>query len=179
MKEIIIGFLLLIQVLLVTAQAGTIRGSVSDIKTNEFLIGTTVYIKGSTQGAITDFDGNYLITKVEPGKYTLAISFISYDPQEFGIEVKAAEETVVNAALSPAICDVGEVQVVAKAQRESEAMLLIDQKNASRIKESIGSKRMSILGVSDAAMATSKISDDDDNSGLVTYLVIKGTYVGL
>jgi outer membrane receptor protein involved in Fe transport len=165
MKQIFISILLLIQVLLVTAQTGTIKGTVSDSKTNESLIGTTVYIKGSTQGAITDFDGNYIITKVEPGKYTLAVSFISYDPQEFEIEVKAGEETVVNAALAPATLDIGEVQVVAKAQRESEAMLLIDQKNASGIKESIGSKRMSALGVSDAAAATSKISGVTKNEG--------------
>jgi outer membrane receptor protein involved in Fe transport len=165
MKEIIISCLLLIQVLLVTAQTGTIIGTVSDSKTNESLIGTTVYIKGTTQGAITDFDGNYIIQKVEPGKYTLAVSFISYDPQEFEIEVKANEETVVNVSLAPATLDIGEVQVVAKAKRESEAMLLIDQKNASGIKESIGSKRMSSLGVSDAAAATSKISGVTKNEG--------------
>lgn len=158
MKEIIISIFLLIQVVTLTAQTGTIRGTVSDTKTKEFLIGTTVVIKGTTTGSITDFDGNYIISKVEPGNYTLAISFISYDPQEFQIEVKAYEESVINVELAPATLEIGEVQVVAKAKRESESMLLLDQKNASGIKESIGSKRLSSLGVSDAAAATSKIS---------------------
>lgn len=163
MKEIIISSLLLIQVLLLSAQTGTIKGNVNDAKTNEFLIGTTVVIKGTTQGSITNFDGNYLITKVEPGKYTLAVSFISYDPQEFQIEVKANEATVINIELAPATLEIGEIQVVAKVNRESESMLLIDQKNASGIKESIGYKRLSSLGVSDAAAATSKISGVTQN----------------
>lgn len=165
MKQIFISIILLIQVVTLTAQTGTIKGNVSDAKTKEFLIGTTVVIKGTTTGSITDFDGNYIITKVEPGNYTLAISFISYDPQEFQIEVKANEEIVINVELAPATLDIGEVQVIAKANRESESMLLIDQKNASGIKESIGSKRLSNMGVSDAAGATSKISGVTKNEG--------------
>lgn len=165
MRQLFISILLLIQVLVVTAQTGVIKGSVTDSKTNEALIGTTVLIKGTTQGAITDFDGNYVIPNVEAGSYTLAISFISYDTQEFKIEVKAGEEIIQNVELSPATLELEGVQVVAKAKRESEAMLLLDQKNASGIKESIGSKRMSSLGVSDAAAATSKISGVTKNEG--------------
>lgn len=163
MKEIIISIFLLIQVLSLAAQTGTIKGTVSDVKTGESLIGTTVFIKGTTQGAITDFDGNYIITKVEPGNYTLAISFISYDPQAFQIEVKANEETLVNVDLAPATLEIEGVQVVGKANRESESMLLLDQKNASGIKESIGAARLSSLGVSNAAAATSKISGVTQN----------------
>ena len=95
---------------MLSAQTGTIKGTVSDAKTKEFLIGTTVVIKGTTQGAVTDFDGNYIIPKVEPGNYTLAISFISYDPQEFQIEVKANEETIVNVDLAPAAIFLNETQ---------------------------------------------------------------------
>lgn len=163
MKHIIVSTFLLIQVLIVTAQTGTIKGTVTDTKTNEFLIGTTVVIKGTTQGAITDFDGNYMIPNVNPGKYTLAVSFISYDSQAFEIEVKTNQETLINVALAPATLEIEGVQVVAKAKRESEAMLLMDQKNASGIQESIGSKRMSSLGISDAAAATSKISGVTQN----------------
>ena len=163
LKRFLLNGLLLLNFLNAIAQTGTIKGTVTDAKTNEFLIGTTVLIKGTTQGAITDFDGNYIIKNVEPGKYNLVISFISYDPQEFQIEVQANRETLISAALSPATLDIGEVQVVAKANRESESMLLIDQKNASEIKESIGSKRLSSLGVSNAAAATSKIAGVTQN----------------
>ncbi len=152
------GLFLLFFTINCLAQTGTIQGVVTDAKTNEALIGTTVVIKGTTQGTITDFDGNFIIQKVQPGQHTVVVSFISYDSQEFEIEVKANEETVLNVALTPATLEIQGVEVVAKANRESESMLLIDQKNASGIKESIGSARLSSLGVSDAAGATSKIS---------------------
>ncbi|WP_347838995.1 TonB-dependent receptor domain-containing protein [uncultured Draconibacterium sp.] len=165
MNRIVISILLLIQGLVVTAQNGTIKGTVIDAKTKEALIGTTVLIKGTTQGTITDFDGNYVIPNVTAGTHTIAVSFISYDTQEFQVEVTAGQETTLNVDLAPATLEIEGVQVVAKAKRESEAMLLIDQKNASGIKESIGSKRMSSLGVSDAASATSKISGVTKNEG--------------
>jgi len=165
MNKLVISALLLILTTTVMAQTGTVKGTVTDAKNNESLIGTTVMIKGTTIGTTTDFDGNYLIPKVQPGKHTLVVSFISYDPQEMEIEVKADEEKVINVALQPATIEVEGVDVVAKANRENESMLLIDQKNASGIKESIGSQRMSSLGVSDAAAATSKISGVTKNEG--------------
>ncbi|WP_163322376.1 TonB-dependent receptor [Draconibacterium mangrovi] len=165
MKRFFISILLLIQVMVVTAQTGTIKGTVTDAKTKEALIGTTVLIKGTTQGTITDFDGNYVIPNVAVGSHTIAVSFISYDTQEFQVEVKPDNNVELNVALLPATLEIEGVQVVAKAKRESEAMLLIDQKNASGIKESIGSKRMSSLGVSDAATATSKITGVTKNEG--------------
>src|SRR6056297_2767282 len=158
MKTLFISSLLLIFSMIGHAQKGTIKGSVLDSKTQESLIGTTVLIKGTTQGTITDFDGNFNLPGVEPGTHTLVISFISYEPQEMQVEIAAGEEKELNVSLAPATLDIGEVKVVAKANRESEAMLLLDQKNASGITESIGSSRLSSLGVSDAATATSKIT---------------------
>jgi outer membrane receptor protein involved in Fe transport len=158
MKTLLISCLLLIITIFSYAQTGTIKGSVTDSKTQESLIGTTVLIKGTTQGTITDFDGNFTLPEVEPGTHTLVVSFISYESQEMAVEVKPGEEITLNIALEPATLDIGEVQVVAKANRESEAMLLLDQKNAAGITESIGSSRLSSLGVSDAATATSKIT---------------------
>ncbi|MCY1722580.1 TonB-dependent receptor [Prolixibacteraceae bacterium Z1-6] len=171
MKEIIISFLLLIQVVLVTAQTGTIKGTVHDSKTNESLIGTTVYIKGSTQGTITDFDGNYIISKVTPGNYTLAISFISYDPQEFQIEVKANEEIVVDVALAPATLEIEGVEVVAKANRESESMLLVEQKNAVLATQAIGAQEISRKGASDAEAAVTKVSGISKQDGVKNVFV--------
>ncbi len=163
MKKLLISIYLLIYTLLVTAQNGTITGTVTDAKTSESLIGTTVVIKGTTQGTITDFDGKYILPNIQSGTHTILVSFISYDTKEFQVEAKPNEETVLNVALQPATLEIEGVQVVAKARRESEAMLLMDQKAATGIKESIGSKRMSALGVSDAAGATSKISGVTQN----------------
>ena len=165
MKRLLISISMLILVLITTGQTGTIKGTVIDKETGESLIGTTVILKGTTQGSITDFDGNFIISNVQPGNIILAVSFISYDTKELNIEVKANEETVVNVGLEPATLEIEGVEVVAKANREAEAMLLIEQKKAAGIEESIGAKRMSALGVSDAAGATSKISGVTQSEG--------------
>ena len=48
--------------------------------TGEGVIGATVMEKGTTNGTVTDFDGNFTL-KIEAGK-TLVISYIGYDSQE-------------------------------------------------------------------------------------------------
>ena len=57
------------------------------------VIGATVMEKGTSNGTVTDFDGNFKI-KVEPGK-TLVISYIGYNTQELpakdGMTVQMAE----------------------------------------------------------------------------------------
>ena len=141
------------------AQKGTIKGTVFDAKTNEALIGATIMLEGTTVGTITDFDGNYRIEKIDPGTYNIRCSFISYETKiQENVSITADQELVIDFKLGESTVEIEGVNVVAKANRESESMLLIDQKNASGITESIGSKRLSSLGVSDAATATSKIS---------------------
>ncbi len=65
------------------AQVKTVTGTVSDAGNGEPLPGVTIVVKGTTQGTITDFDGNYSID-VEEGK-TLTFSFIGYTSQEIQV----------------------------------------------------------------------------------------------
>ncbi len=171
MNRIIISILLLIQGLVVTAQTGTIKGNVIDAETKEALIGTTVFIKGTTQGSITDFDGNYIIPNVEPGSYTIAVSFISYDTQEFQVEVKSGNNVELNVELAPATLEIEGVQVVAKANRESESMLLLEQKNSVISTQAIGAQEISRKGASDAEAAVTKVSGISKQEGVKNVFV--------
>ena len=67
-----------------------VRGTVLDANTNEPLIGVSVVEKGSTNGNITDFDGNFILT-VNPDA-TLVFSYIGYLTQE--IKVSELKGTV-------------------------------------------------------------------------------------
>jgi outer membrane receptor protein involved in Fe transport len=144
--------------MIIYAQQGIIKGSVIDSKTQEPLIGSSLYLKETVQGTITDFDGNFSLTGVEPGIHTMIVSFISYESQEVKVEVVAGGETVINFALEPALLDIGEIKVIGRANREAEAVLLLDQKKFIGIAESIGSTRLSNMGISDVATATTKIT---------------------
>lgn len=62
-----------------------VRGTVLD-ETGEPVIGASVFIKGTTQGTVTDFDGNFEIQNVDPKYKTVVVSFIGYSPAEAQIQ---------------------------------------------------------------------------------------------
>lgn len=61
------------------AQAITVKGVVKD-KTGEPVIGANVVVKGTTNGCITDFDGNFSLEASQGD--ILVVSFVGYQSQE-------------------------------------------------------------------------------------------------
>ncbi|MGE5860222.1 MAG: TonB-dependent receptor [Ignavibacteria bacterium] len=57
---------------------GKIAGKVTISETGEPLFGINVLIEGTTQGAATEIDGNYIINNIEPGTYNLVFSGVGY-----------------------------------------------------------------------------------------------------
>jgi len=65
----------------------TIKGYVRDAETQEPLIGATILIKGTNNGALTDINGFYQLRVPDEQKSgTLVVSFIGYRQQEFPIK---------------------------------------------------------------------------------------------
>ncbi|SHE31004.1 SusC/RagA family TonB-linked outer membrane protein [Dysgonomonas macrotermitis] len=64
----------------VFAQQHTVKGIVKD-ETGEPIIGVSVTVKGTTNGVITDVDGNFTLQKVNPNA-TIVFSYITYLTQE-------------------------------------------------------------------------------------------------
>ena len=141
------------------AQNGSISGNVKDGKTGEALIGASVYIDGTTIGTVTDFDGNYTIPNVPIGTVIVKCSFISYETSaKNNIQVNIGNSVTVDFIMGESTVALNDVKVIAKANRESEVVLLIDQKKSIGIKQSIGAQELASQGVSNAATAASKIS---------------------
>ncbi len=166
-KQIVaLGILLLAVFTQGIAQTGTLKGKIVDSKTGEELVGAAIVINGTTTGTITNFMGEYVMPPLEAGTYTIRVQYISYETQlKEGVVIAADETTILDFNLGSAEMDLEEVKVVAKANRESENFLMLEQKKASVIKESIGAKRMSSLGLADAEDATSKISGVAQSEG--------------
>jgi outer membrane receptor protein involved in Fe transport len=61
-------------------QSGTCKGVVKDA-TGEAIIGASVVVKGTTNGSITDFDGNFELSGVKNGAI-LQVSYVGYITQE-------------------------------------------------------------------------------------------------
>lgn len=112
----ILFLLLLGFVSIAAAQAQiTVSGTVTDTK-NEPMVGISVKIKNSSQGTITDLDGNYTIS-VPGNESVLVFSFISYKTQE----ITVGSQKIINVRLEDAAEALDEVVVVGYGtQRKSD-----------------------------------------------------------
>ncbi len=73
-------------------QTGTVKGQVVDAN-GEPIIGASVLVKGTTNGTITDFDGNFSLNDASKG--TLVISYIGYQTQEVSADGKSLVKVVL------------------------------------------------------------------------------------
>lgn len=107
-----------------TSQASiTVKGKVTD--TSGFALpGVAVVIKGSTQGTITDTDGNYSMANV-PGDAVLVFSFVGMKAQEIPVDAR----TDIRVVMEEETFGVGEVVVTALGiRRDVKALGYASQK---------------------------------------------------
>ena len=83
LKASLLSVLMSFCVIAAFAQGGTVKGTVTD-DTGEPVIGANVVEKGSTNGTITDIDGNYSL-QVTSMNGVLQFSFIGYNTTEENI----------------------------------------------------------------------------------------------
>jgi len=83
MRKILLLFTVLFTLLLVKANAQTrqITGKIVS-KDGDALIGASVLVKGSSQGASSDIDGNFKLTIPTAGNVILVVKYIGYVAQE-------------------------------------------------------------------------------------------------
>ncbi|HBL75527.1 MAG TPA: SusC/RagA family protein [Prolixibacteraceae bacterium] len=71
----------------VFAQNVTVKGKVTDALTQEGIPGANVVVRGTTNGIITNLDGEYELRNV-PANATITFSFIGYETQEIPLNGK-------------------------------------------------------------------------------------------
>jgi outer membrane receptor protein involved in Fe transport len=137
---------------------GTISGVITDKDSNnETLPFANVLIKGTKFNATTDIDGKYSIS-ITPGSYIIQFSFVGYEPKEIPVKVTEGAKLTINQALSSGAFTLKDVVVKATVNRQKETALLLEQKNAVEIKQSIGAQEMSRKGVSNVEQGLTKIT---------------------
>ncbi len=122
------------------AAVGQITGTILDKETGKPVVGATVLIVGTTRGAMSDFDGKFLIRQVEPGLYTLRISHLDYktiDVKDVSVEVDHSVE-LATAKLEKLIGPLDKQIVVQSSPEILEVFEVSDQ--ASTTKESVDRK---------------------------------------
>ncbi len=127
----------------VFAQTGKIEGIISDKNTNETLVGANVIILGTNVGVIADLDGHFSITNVQPGKYKVQISFISYKPVLYeSVQVEAGKTTLLNTILEEVSVTLQNVEVVAVKRGSSEVSMISAIKSTQLVASGISAQQI-------------------------------------
>ena len=100
--------MLLLGISFVYAQQINIKGTVTDQRLNEPIIGASVLVEGSSNGTITDMNGDFSLKNVSKGN-VLIVSYIGYQPQRLTIN---GNQTSFNIMLTEDTQTLDEVVVV-------------------------------------------------------------------
>jgi len=155
------------------AQNGFIRGTVYDDATAETLPGVTVFVEGTTSGAITDFDGKFNIS-LPVGEYALRISFISYETLNItNLKVTQGQATLLdNLRLKEANIEIEGVVVSAEAIKNTEAAMLTMKRKSANLVDGISAVNLRKIGDSDAAASMKRVPGVSIQGG--KYVFVRG-----
>lgn len=94
--------------------SGVIKGRVYNAKTNEGVPFATVQVWGTTIGAVTDFDGNFIFTGIKPGFAELRVSSLGFKPFiSSAVMVTNSNQVNLEIPLEEADISIGEVVIKA------------------------------------------------------------------
>lgn len=153
-------FLLLVLIALTSfgfAQNGSISGKVVDVKL-ETIIGANVVIEGTAVGAATDLDGNFIITNVKPGTYTLVVSSVTYKTQTItDVVVESGKKTNLEITLAEDVAELEEVVVTAKKEIATDVNLISAIRDSKLVVSGISSEQITKLPDRDAAQIAQRV----------------------
>lgn len=118
--KILISLLIFVASLSFAQQYGILKGTVTNQENKQPLPSANLLIKGTLIGTTTDFNGNYSIQKIRPGKYILVVSMIGFRKEEIKeVIIEAGKENVLDINLEPAAVQVGQVVITAGKREQS------------------------------------------------------------
>jgi len=144
--------------------SGSITGTITDAETGEALPGANVLVVELSRGAATDIDGNYSITGIPSGSYTVRISYIGFQSQERSVNVGSGE-TVVNAELQPDLSGLEEVVVTGIASETSKAAAEVSVSRVSAEDYTASNTYQSVSQLLGGKVAGVKINASSGNAG--------------
>jgi len=172
MKTKLISILLLLITFSAYSQKGAVTGNVIDAETGEELIGVTVVLQGTTQGAITDFSGNYRI-ELEAGTYILEYYYLSYQKQTVeGVVINSGQVNRMDISLMSDDVQLEEVVVKATAINNNEVAMLKLQKKAYSVQDGISAAEIGRMGASNSAESMKQVTGASVEDG--QFVVMRG-----
>ncbi len=173
MNRIVIIFLFLIPFL---TNAASIKGKITDAQTGQAIVDATILLEGTSYGSISDINGEYEITNVPDGKYTLQVHAIGYTSFSASLTIKSSD-LVYDIALSDDTKQQKEVKVVGKINPETDNSAKNREKKADNIMNVVSAETIKLLPditVANVLQRISGVSVLRNNTGDGQYAIIRG-----
>ena len=111
-----------------TARAGEVTGVISDVNTGALLQGAKVRVVQTGQTTATDERGQFRFVGLQPGDYTLRVSYIGFPTENIGVRVEAGRGVFQEVALGVTM-----EELIVTARRSAEASALNKQRTSDLI----------------------------------------------
>jgi len=124
---------------------GIVSGKVIDASYGESLIGSTVVVKGTTTGTVTNVDGTFNL-QLDAGSYIIDISYVGYDPQEFPVTI--VDNQLVNLGkvkLVAASFALEGVNIMADRAKERQTPVAISNVSKAEIENQLGGQDLPMI----------------------------------
>jgi TonB-dependent SusC/RagA subfamily outer membrane receptor len=148
---------------LVHTLAQDVSGTVTDVN-GETIIGASVVVKGTSNGTVTDFDGNYLLSGVGADA-VLEFSYVGYESQTIAVEGRKIID-VVMAEMSVGMDEVVVIGYGSLSKKEvSSSIVQVDSKDF--VKGPMNNPMEMLVGkVAGLTVNTTSAADPNSNSSL-------------
>ena len=153
-----------------TAQTGTIRGTVVDGSNGDPIMFGNVLIVELSDGTTTDLDGQYSFD-LPVGSYTIEYSYLGYaNTKVTDIKIEEGKVTVMDVRLQEDAEVLEEVVVTAKQLRNTQVALATLQRKSVNVLDGISSQSFRTIGDSDAAGAIKRVTGVSVQGGKYVYV---------
>ncbi|HKM93996.1 MAG TPA: TonB-dependent receptor [Prolixibacteraceae bacterium] len=137
-----------------------ILGKIKDANSGETLIGANILVKGTTQGTVSDIEGNYSF-KLQKGTYELQISYVGYKSETTSINVDN-KNIFLNFSLKPDL-QIDEVLIVADIAKDRETPVAFTNVLPAKIQEELAGQDIPmVLNSTPGVYATAQGGGDGD-----------------
>ena len=147
--------------------AKVLKGKISDSKTGEKLIGSTIYIKDLKLRTISGSDGTYFFKNVPRGDYEIKCSNVSYHSVEQPLTIGEADVQIVDFKLQEKTEEINQVNVKAHVDQSTDISARNSERNSNQVINVVSAKAIEALpdlNVADILQRVSGVSMIKNNS---------------
>lgn len=139
-------------------QTGVIKGTVTDERNGEDLIGANVVLDGTTIGASTDINGQFTLSNIPVGKYNLRITYVSYVTKVLeGVNVEAGKVTVISVKLAENAEQLEGVTIVAERETNTDISIIAEMKRSFQVVNGVSAQQISLTLDNDAGQVVKRV----------------------